>query len=279
MKMNIEFSKNLIQPKNQISKICGIAWSPNNMKLAVACADRRIYLFDEQGNNRDEFLTKAYSSENYEIIQILYNPESTKLAVAQSDNLIVIYRLGLNWGEEKKICNKFELEKKPNCMVWSKNNSKEIICGLSNGHIRVALLGMGTISNFLYMHTSPCISISSSLDGKYIISGHKDSAIFIYNRESSEIKKLCNHSCIPTCLAWGKDSNIFAAGNDFKVSIYNEDGKNIHNFDYSNDDEIKEFSCCSLSYLRDAIAFGNSCSVYIYIYNSRDKKWDEIIKK
>ena len=101
--MNVEFSKNLIQPKNQISKICGIAWSPNNIKLAVACADKKIYLFDEQGNNREIISTKAFSSENYEIIQILYNPESTKLALAQSDNIIVVYRLGLNWGEEKKI--------------------------------------------------------------------------------------------------------------------------------------------------------------------------------
>ena len=277
--MNAEFLKNLIQPKNQISKICGIAWSPNNMKLAVACADRKIYLFDEQGNNREQFSTKAFSSENYEIIQILYNPESTKLAVAQSDNIIIVYRLGLNWGEEKKICNKFELDKKPTCMVWSKKNTKEIIFGLSNGNIRVALLSKGTISEILYKHSSPCISISSSLDEKYIISGHKDSSIFIYNRENSEIKKLCNHSCIPTCLAWGIDSNIFAAGNDFKVSIYNEEGKIIHNFDYSNDDEIKEFSCCSISNLGDAIAFGNSSSVYIYIYNKRDKKWDEIIKK
>ena len=31
----------------------GDAWSPNNMRLAVACADRKIYLFDEQGNNKE----------------------------------------------------------------------------------------------------------------------------------------------------------------------------------------------------------------------------------
>ena len=37
--MNFKYSKTLIQPVNQLSKICGIAWSPNNMRLAVACAE------------------------------------------------------------------------------------------------------------------------------------------------------------------------------------------------------------------------------------------------
>lgn len=35
-----------------------IAWSPNNLKLAVASSDRSIYLFDENGVKRDRFSTK-----------------------------------------------------------------------------------------------------------------------------------------------------------------------------------------------------------------------------
>ena len=62
------------------------------MRLAVACADRKIYLFDEQGNNKDHFGTKGSSGKVYEIVQILFNPESTKLAVAQSDNIIFVYK-------------------------------------------------------------------------------------------------------------------------------------------------------------------------------------------
>ena len=57
--MNFKYSKTLLQPVNQLSKICSLAWSPNNMRLAVACADRKIYLFDEQGNTKDHFSTKG----------------------------------------------------------------------------------------------------------------------------------------------------------------------------------------------------------------------------
>lgn len=53
--MKVEFSKKLIQPQNQFTKICGIAWSPNNKRLAIACEDKNIYLLDEQGNHKEKF--------------------------------------------------------------------------------------------------------------------------------------------------------------------------------------------------------------------------------
>ena len=277
--MKVCFSKKIIQPLNKISKIWGISWSPNNMKLAVACGDKKIYLFDEQGNNKEYFSTKAFQSNDYEIIQILFNPESTKLAVAQSDNIIFIYKLGLNWGEEKSISNKFKLEAKPNCMIWSKTNTNEIIFGSSDGKIRVCLLDENNTIKFLYKHLTQCISLSSSLDEKFIISGHKDSSIFIYNKDTSEVKKLINHSCVPTCLALVISSNILVAGNDSKVVVYNNVGETVQTFDYSNDDKVKEFSCYSIRNSGDAVALGNTDSIFIFLYNEIKNKWvDNFIK-
>lgn len=40
------------------NRVVSIAWSPNNLKLAVALADRSIYLFDEAGVKKDRFSTK-----------------------------------------------------------------------------------------------------------------------------------------------------------------------------------------------------------------------------
>jgi intraflagellar transport protein 172 len=36
-----------------------------------------------------------------------FSPQSDKLAVAQSDNMVFVYKLGSEWGEKKSICNKF----------------------------------------------------------------------------------------------------------------------------------------------------------------------------
>lgn len=42
-----------------------MAWSPNNMKLAVASSDRTIYLFDENKVRKDKFSTKPVESKVY----------------------------------------------------------------------------------------------------------------------------------------------------------------------------------------------------------------------
>lgn len=40
------------------SPVADISWSPNNVKLAVATADRLVLLFDRDGVRRDKFSTK-----------------------------------------------------------------------------------------------------------------------------------------------------------------------------------------------------------------------------
>ena len=40
------------------AKVVCIAWAPNNVKFAVATADRVIVLFDEAGEKKDKFSTK-----------------------------------------------------------------------------------------------------------------------------------------------------------------------------------------------------------------------------
>lgn len=44
----------------------------------------------------------------YVVRGMAFSPDSTKLAVAQSDNIVFVYRLGAEWGEKKSICNKFQ---------------------------------------------------------------------------------------------------------------------------------------------------------------------------
>lgn len=270
--MKVVYVKN-IQPLKQLQKICGIDWSQNNMKLAIASGDKNIYLFDEEGNYKESFST---NSSNYEIKQILFNPSSDKLAVSQSDDIVYIYYMGLNWGEPKNIINKYEIIEN-NCIIWSKTNPKEIIFGSSNGKILIGLLDENNTIKELYNHKFSCISLCSSLNGNYIISDHKDSSIIIYSRQASELKKLIEHSSIPTCLVWLIDSRILAAGNDSKVIMYDINGENLQAFDCSN--EAKEFICCNAISSRDAIALGNKNSFHVFLYNELKHKWEKIIKK
>lgn len=108
--------------QNQPNRVCGLSWSHNQQRLAIATTDRTIYLYDENGEKRDKFTTKPVDQtsgkESYTIRDIAFSPDSTKLAVAQSDNIVYVYKLGQTWSDKKVICNKFPQVTSVMAMVW-----------------------------------------------------------------------------------------------------------------------------------------------------------------
>lgn len=90
--------------------------------MAVATTDRTILLYDENGEKRDKFSTKpldqSSGKESYSIRSIAFSPDSMKLAVAQSDNIVYVYKLGQTWSDKKVICNKFPQTTSLMAMIW-----------------------------------------------------------------------------------------------------------------------------------------------------------------
>lgn len=64
-------------------------------------------MFDDKGEKRDRFSTKPVDPDagkkSYIITGIAFSPDSTKIAVAQSDCIVYVYRVGEKWGEKKVI--------------------------------------------------------------------------------------------------------------------------------------------------------------------------------
>lgn len=62
-------------------------------------------MFDDKGERRDRFSTKPVDPEagkkSYVIVGIAFSPDSTKIAVAQSDCIVYVYRIGEKWGDKK----------------------------------------------------------------------------------------------------------------------------------------------------------------------------------
>ncbi|ETN84943.1 hypothetical protein NECAME_01503 [Necator americanus] len=73
------------------NKICSLACTPNGVKLAVVGRDRIITLIDEKGDVKDRFNSKPldnkYGKRSYIIKCICFSPDSSKLALGQSDNV------------------------------------------------------------------------------------------------------------------------------------------------------------------------------------------------
>ena len=94
--MQLKYMKNILACQDGAAKITAMAWSPNNLKLAVCTADRVILLFDETGEKRDKFSTKPadpkYGKKSYIVKGLDFSPDGAKLAVGQTDNIVFVYK-------------------------------------------------------------------------------------------------------------------------------------------------------------------------------------------
>ena len=69
-----------------------------------------------------------------------FSPDSEKLAIAQSDNVVYVYKLGHEWKERKSICNKFIVSSSVTCLSWPVERPNELFFGLAEGKMRVGYL-------------------------------------------------------------------------------------------------------------------------------------------
>ena len=279
--MNFKHIKNLQESIDGMKKIFGISWSPNLQRIAVAHVDERrmvrISLYDETCKKREVFSTKAANknSKSYIVKEIAFSPDSTKLAVCQTDCIIFIYNLGRNWGDKKVICNKFEQNFPVTAMIWPNKKVNELFFGVADGKIKKAILKNNT-AQALYSTGSFVIAMSYNYNNTHIISSHMDNSIFCYNIEKNSSIKICSTPTISYCLSFLLHDNSFLSSSlEKKIFIHNENGDIIQNFDYSNDPTVKDFSICKINTNYDLIAIGNYNKLFIYGYNNKQNQWEE----
>ncbi|CAN0377521.1 unnamed protein product, partial [Ectocarpus sp. 8 AP-2014] len=202
-----------------MSKVMAVAWAPNNRKLAVCTADRVVALYDENGEKRDRFSTKPAEKgpKNYIVRDLCFSPDSTRLAVAQSDSIVFVYKLGLEWGESKSICNKFPQPSPITCMSWPEARPNEVVFGLAEGKVKIGQLKSNRPAT-LYNVDSFCAALATSPDGNGVVSAHADGTLYRFlfdDNGAPSHTKLVIHPSVPYALSWGL--SIVAAGNDGQV--------------------------------------------------------------
>lgn len=63
--MKLKHVRTVLPPQAGLNKVTAVAWAPSNSRLAVVCTDRVVHLFDENGDKRDKFSTKAANKAGY----------------------------------------------------------------------------------------------------------------------------------------------------------------------------------------------------------------------
>ena len=101
----------------------------------MVTTDRIVSIFDSSGARVDKFSTKPNDKgpKNYVVRSLKFSPdpESPKLAVAQSDNIVFVYKWAGDkdegvWGGKKSICNKFPGSSSVTSLVWATGHPCEL---------------------------------------------------------------------------------------------------------------------------------------------------------
>uniref|UniRef100_A0A914XG62 Anaphase-promoting complex subunit 4-like WD40 domain-containing protein n=1 Tax=Plectus sambesii TaxID=2011161 RepID=A0A914XG62_9BILA len=274
--MQLKFQKTLVPEQDGAAKIPAMCWSPNNAKLAVATADRSIVLFDEQGERRDKFSTKPvdakYGKKSYVIKAMAFSPDSTRLAVGQSDNIIFVYRIGEGWTDKKVICNKFMQPAAVTALTWP--TEQALVVGLADGKVRLSNVKSNKASTLYNTDIFVC-SLTPHMSGKSILSGHADGSIVRYSFDSGGAQgKICTHPSPPYALAWTA-SSVIAAGCDKRVISYNENGRILQQFDYSAENDEREFTTAITNPSGQSVVIGSFDRFRVFNWNQRRGAWDE----
>ncbi|XP_024146740.1 intraflagellar transport protein 172 homolog [Oryzias melastigma] len=277
--MILKHIKTLLTPQEKVAKLPCLAWAPNNAKVAVCTPDRVVLLYDEQGERRDKFSTKPvdskYGKDSYTVTAMAFSPDSTKIAIGQSDNIIYVYKIGEDWGDKKTICNKFVQTTFVTCLLWPEENS--IVYGLSDGRVRLADT-LTNKSSTIYSTEFFVVSLTSSVSGRGILSGHHDGTIVRYflsddgSRDSQG--RLVKHPSPPYALAWGTDS--FLVGScDKKVVVYDREGHVLQTFDYSRDASQKTLHVAAASPSGHTVVLGSHDRLRVFNWVPSRGLWDE----
>ena len=243
--MQVKFFQQISDPVNGEAQISAICFSPNGQKLAL-CIDRVVQLYDEMGELRDRFATKPidskYGRQSYVVTAMDFSPDSTQLAVAQSDNIVFVYRLGVDWNEKKSIVAKFVQSAHVTTLIWLPDG--QIVFGLADGKIRSGNVKKNK-SHTLFTAEQFTVALTANVTRKAILSGHADGSIcrFIIEDEGTGDKSglVVRHSCPPCALVWSTHG-ILVGGCDRRVVVYSKDGKILQQFDYSREVGEREFS-------------------------------------
>ncbi|XP_076688928.1 intraflagellar transport protein 172 homolog isoform X3 [Callospermophilus lateralis] len=277
--MQLKHLRTLLSPQDGAAKVTCMAWSQNNAKFAVCTVDRVVLLYDEHGERRDKFSTKPadmkYGRKSYMVKGMAFSPDSTKIAIGQTDNIIYVYKIGEDWGDKKVICNKFIQTSAVTCLQWPAEYI--IVFGLAEGKVRLANTKTNK-SSTIYGTDSYVVSLTTNCSGKGILSGHADGTIVRYffdDEGSGESQgKLVNHPCPPYALAWATNS-IVAAGCDRRIVAYGKEGHVLQTFDYSRDPQEREFTTAAASPGGQSVVLGSYDRLRVLNWSPRRSIWEE----
>jgi intraflagellar transport protein 172 len=190
------------------ARVHATAYAPNGSRLAVAAGPERVTLYDGASHERrDKFSTKPADRGPYAVTALAFSADSTRLAVAQSDGIVFVYKLGAAWGDKKSICNKFPAPVAVTSVAWATGASAaggsghddgglgappplaELLFGCADGSVRLgALRSNKSAVEYAHEAGSPVLSLAVTAGGRGVVSAHADGSVCAFQLRDSAIE-------------------------------------------------------------------------------------------
>ena len=264
-----------------MSKVTALAVS--SLRIAVATTDRVVLLYDAaSGERRDRIPTKAGAapgggaggavSVSYQVRGLAFSPDGVRLAVAQSDNIVFVFKLGATWGEKKSICNKFLQQQPVTAVTWPPDSPSTLYIGMADGRVKAGSLRTNK-SSPIYAGDAFVYSLASAARADdapeaagasrtIVVAGHLDGTLIVLAEASK--RTLAVHPCPPTALAVSSDA-VCVAGNDRRVVLYAlHSGAIVSSFDFAADAGAHEFMCAAFNPTGSTVAVGSFDCVHLF---------------
>ncbi|PIC15412.1 hypothetical protein B9Z55_022396 [Caenorhabditis nigoni] len=272
--MKLKYLSSIIPAQDGEAKIATIACSPNGFRAAVACSDRSVALLDENGQQRDKFSCKPldakYGKKSFAVLCMTFSPDSSRIAIGQSDNVLFIYKVGTSWNEKKVIVNKFVQPSAVTCLSWPFDD--KILVGQLDGKVRIGLIKTNKCSS-LFKTDETVVSIQTHPKKTSFVSAHQDGSIILYNFSSKTQSKICTLQWPPYNLVF-TNHGLVVATSDRRVLSYTENGVVQQQFDY-NDQPEKEFSSIVCDPTAQNVVVASYNRLRLFSWSARRGAWDE----
>uniref|UniRef100_A0A1I7TZF2 WD_REPEATS_REGION domain-containing protein n=1 Tax=Caenorhabditis tropicalis TaxID=1561998 RepID=A0A1I7TZF2_9PELO len=272
--MKLKYLASVIPAQDGEAKISTIVCSPNGNRTAIACADRSIALLDENGQQKDRFSCKPidskYGKKSFTVLCMTFSPDSSRIAIGQSDNVLFIYKIGTSWNEKKVIVNKFVQPSAVTCLSWPFDD--KILVGQLDGKVRIGLIKTNKCSS-LFKTEETVVALQTHPKRTSFVSAHQDGSIILYNFASRTQSKICTLQAPPYNLVFTNNGLVVATA-DRRVLSYTENGVVQQQFDY-NDQVEKEFSSISVDPTAQNVVVASFDRIRLFSWSARRGAWDE----
>ncbi|PFH32230.1 putative intraflagellar transport protein [Besnoitia besnoiti] len=238
--MRLQHSGGTLLPSaSSKNPVVSAACCASGKRMAVAlAADRVVHLVDARGCEVDRFGTRPSDKSEtkiHSVTAVALSPDSLRVAVAQSDDMVFVYHVGHAPTDKKAVYRKFPTHAPATSLVWPSGSADAFYYGLVNGRVRVAQVELNK-SGTLFDKKSPVTCIGCQHAGNILASGHADGSVQLCSMDAgankSTTKEAYKFSAAVSAIGFAPRC-IAAASQTAHVALFAGDGALLQVLDFN----------------------------------------------